>query len=54
MSVQTRDREIVDLEHKRQAYTAQLLRELRNRGKRLPRSTERVLSQMVRPGRAGA
>lgn len=48
MSVQTRDREIVDLEHKRQATTAELSRIY---GRRLPRKHQRVLSRLTKPGR---
>ena len=49
MSVQFRDRQIIDQEHQRQSKTAMLIRELRAGGKRLPRRHEAVLSRLTRP-----
>ena len=51
MSAQTRDREIVNLEHERQKTTARLMREVRAHGCRLPRKHQRTLAAIVRPGR---
>lgn len=51
MSVQFRDRQIIDQEHQRQKTTARLMREVRAHGCRLPRKHQRTLAAIVRPGR---
>lgn len=50
MSTHT-DKQTIDLEHKRQATTARLMREVRAHGCRLPRKHQRTLAAIVRPGR---